>query len=93
MHDVINNFYHIVSLQMEKGNVPDRSKNISVSIRLQNVIDRFGTDQKALRYNGNIVLFITKKNMFTNLSILFICFCLHNETEKIYLEHVICKLM
>ena len=46
---------------METGNVPDRSKNISVSIGLQNVIDRFGTDQKALRYNGNIVLLITKK--------------------------------
>ena len=83
MYDVINNIYHlIVSLQMETGNVPDRSKNISVSIGLQNVIDRFGTDQKALRYNGNIVLLVTKKkNMFTNLSIRFICFCLHNETE------------
>ena len=60
MHDLINNFYHIVSLQMEKGNVPDRSKNISVSIRLQNVIDRFGTDQKALRYNGNSVIYYKK---------------------------------
>lgn len=45
---------------MEKGNVPDRSKNISVSIRLQNVIDRFGTDQKALRYNGNSVIYYKK---------------------------------
>ena len=36
----------IVSLQMETGNVPDRSNNISVSIGLQNVMDRYGTDQK-----------------------------------------------
>ena len=56
MYDVINNLYHlIVSFQMETGNVPDRSSNISVSIRLQNVMDRYRTDQKAIRYNGNIV--------------------------------------
>ena len=30
--------------------------NISVSIGLQNVMDRYGTDQKAIRYNGNIVI-------------------------------------
>ena len=41
---------------METGNVPDRSNNISVSIGLQNVMDRYGTDQNAIRYNGNIVL-------------------------------------
>ena len=41
---------------METENVSDRSNNISVSIGLQNVMDRYGTDQKAIRYNGNIVL-------------------------------------
>ena len=40
---------------METGNVSDRS-NISVSIGLQNVMDCYGTDQKAIRYNGNIAL-------------------------------------
>ena len=34
----------------------DRSNNISVSIGLQNVMDRYGTDQKAILYDGNIVL-------------------------------------
>ena len=57
MYDVINNLYHlIVLLQMETGNVADRSNNISVSIGLQNVMDRYGTDQKAIRCNGNTVL-------------------------------------
>ena len=58
MYDVINNLYHlIVSLQMETGNVPDRSNNISVSIVLQNVMDRHGTDQK---YNyKNIIRYKT----------------------------------
>ena len=41
---------------METGNVTDRSNNISVSIGLQNVMDRYGTDQKAIRCNGNTVL-------------------------------------
>ena len=41
---------------METENVSDRSSNISVSTGLQNVMDRYGTDQKAIRYNGNIVL-------------------------------------
>ena len=41
---------------MKTGNIPDRSNNISVSIGLQNVMDRYGTDQEAIRYNGNIVL-------------------------------------
>ena len=40
---------------MDTGNVLDRP-NISVSIGLQNVMDRYGTDQKAIRYNGQIVL-------------------------------------
>ena len=57
MYDVINNLYHlIVSFQMETGNVTDRSNNISVSFGLQNVMNRYGTDQKAIRCNGNIVL-------------------------------------
>ena len=56
MYEVINNLYYlIVLLQMETGSAPDRSNNISVSIGLQNVADRCGTDQKAIRYNGNIV--------------------------------------
>ena len=41
---------------METGNMSDRSNNISVSIGLQNVMDRYGTDQKAILYDGNIVL-------------------------------------
>ena len=40
---------------METWNVPDRSNNISLSIGLQNVMDRYETDQKAIRYDGNIV--------------------------------------
>ena len=39
---------------METENVSDRSNNISFSIELQNVMDRYGMDQKAIRYNGNI---------------------------------------
>ena len=64
MYDVINNLYHLIlSLQMETEIVPDRSNNISVSAGLQNVMDRYGTDQKAIRYNGNIV-FILGRNRF-----------------------------
>ena len=48
-----------ISLQIETENVLDRSNNISVSIELQNVMDRYRTDQKAIRYNGNIVLIFT----------------------------------
>ena len=56
MFDVINNLYPlIVSVQMETGSVLDRSNNISVSIGLQNVMDRYGADQKAIRYNGNSI--------------------------------------
>ena len=40
---------------METENVPDRSNNITVSTGLQNVMDCYGTDQKAIRYNGNII--------------------------------------
>ena len=52
----MNNLYLIVSLQMETESVSDRSNNISVSAGLQNEVDRYGTDHKAIRYNGNIVL-------------------------------------
>ena len=57
MYDAMNDLYHLIlSLQMETGNVPDQSNSDFVSIVLQNVMDRYGTDQKAIRYNGNIVL-------------------------------------
>ena len=59
MSDIINNLYDlIVLLQMETGNVPDLSNNISVLIGLQlhNVIYRQGTDEIEIQYNGNIVL-------------------------------------
>ena len=58
MYYVINNLCHlIILLQIETGDVPDRSNNISVSIGLQNVTDRYGTDQKAIRYNGNSIIY------------------------------------
>ena len=60
-----NLYYLIVSLQMETENVSDRSNNISVSIGLQNVMDRYGTDQKAIRYNGNIALYYQLKSFHT----------------------------
>ena len=40
---------------MKTGKVTDWSNHISVSTGLQNVMDRYRTDQKAIRYNGNIV--------------------------------------
>ena len=73
MYDVISNLYHLtVSLQMETGNVSDRSNNISVSIWLQNVTDRYGTDQKAIRYNENIVLMYICRNVYFGI-IVFNC--------------------
>ena len=45
---------------METENVSDRSNNISVSIGLQIVTDHYGTNKKAIQYNGNIVLLINK---------------------------------
>ena len=55
MYDAINNLYHlIVSLQMERRNMPDRPNIVSASVGLQNLMDRYGTDQNAIRYNGNI---------------------------------------
>ena len=41
---------------METENVTDGSNNISVSTGLQNVMDHYGTDQKAIQHNGNMVL-------------------------------------
>ena len=39
MYDVTKIFYHLIdTLQMETGNVPDRSNNIAVSTGLQNVM-------------------------------------------------------
>ena len=46
---------------METENVLDRPNDISVYIGLQNVMDRYGTDQKAIRYNRNIVLISNKR--------------------------------
>ena len=40
---------------MKTKNVSDRSNNISFSTGLQNVMDRYGKDQKAIRYNENII--------------------------------------
>ena len=40
---------------METGNVLDRSNNIFVSIGLENVTSRYGTEQKAIQFNGNIL--------------------------------------
>ena len=55
MFDVISNLYYLaVFLQMETENMLDRSNDISVSIGLQNVMDHYGMDQKAIQYNGNI---------------------------------------
>ena len=56
---------------MKTGNVEtDRSNNISVSIGLQNVMDHYGTDQKAIRYNGNkVVVTPTAQKLFFPLRI------------------------
>lgn len=40
---------------METENAPDKSNNISVSIGLQYVMDRCGTDKKVIPHHGNIV--------------------------------------
>ena len=56
---------------METENVSDRSNNISVSIGLQNVMDRCGTDQKAIRYNGNS---INGKSEMSYPEVLFLIF-------------------
>ena len=40
---------------METENVSDQSNSISVSIGLQNEMDRYGTDQKEIWCNGDIV--------------------------------------
>ena len=69
MSDIINNLYDlIVLLQMETGNVPDLSNNISVLIGLQlhNVIYRQGSDEIEIQYNGNVVL---SSNINTDINI------------------------
>ena len=40
---------------METGNVPDRSDNISACIGPQYLMNRYGKDQKAIRYDENIL--------------------------------------
>ena len=47
---------------MEAGNVMDGSNNISVSIGLHDVIDRHGTDQKAILKKFGIQLSRRLKN-------------------------------
>ena len=59
---------------METENVSDRS-NISDSIVLQNVMDRYGTGQKAIRYNGNIVLLNSSKSAGRDTSTNFLKEC------------------
>ena len=49
--------------------------NISVSIVLQNVMDRYGTGQKAIRYNGNIVLLNSSKSAGRDTSTNFLNEC------------------
>ena len=73
----MNSLYHfIVLLHMETKNVPDRSNNSSVSTGLQNVMDRYETDQKAIRYNGNIVQVIFYER-------LMYLQCLHYRTRNL----------
>ena len=62
---------------METGNVSDRSNNISVSIGLQNMTDRYGTNQKAIRYNGNIV-----KSYFKS-KLLYECYIVLDADERL----------
>ena len=52
---------------METENVSDWSNNISVSIALQNVMDRYRKDQKAIRYNGNIYYIFSQIYMVLGL--------------------------
>ena len=47
---------------METGNGSDQYDNISVSFEPQYVMDCYGTDQKAVRYDGNIVSVDYKQN-------------------------------
>ena len=56
---------NLVSLQMETGNVPVRSIDFSVSTGQKNMMGHYGMDQKAIRYNGNIVL-VNLKVMMTS---------------------------
>ena len=76
---------------METGNVPDRSNNMSVSIGLQIVMDRYRTEQKAIQYNGNIVLINlckindprwVKKNVYVLILFLKLISCWEIITSK-----------
>ena len=49
---------------METANMPGRSNNNFVSNGLQNVMDRYETDQKAIQYNGNIVSELLESTTF-----------------------------
>ena len=74
---------------METENVSDRSKNISVSTGLQNVMDRYGTDQKAIRYNGNIV---QGYGFLKNMTFVLIRKEKKKKRKIIYLKHLTGKL-
>ena len=41
---------------MEIENVPNQSESVSVSNEMQYVMNRCGTDEKAIRHDGNIAL-------------------------------------
>ena len=56
----------MVSLQMETGNIPRRSENISVSSGLQYKMDCCGTDHKPIRYDGNSMKSFCKKKKRNN---------------------------
>ena len=60
---------------METGNVPDRYDNISVCIGPQYLMNRYGKDQKAIRYDEKILqvfsFFIDLKSQKSRFTWLF----------------------
>ena len=76
---------------MKTGNVPDRSNNISVSIGLQNVMDHYGTDQKAIRYNGNkvVVTATAQKIIFSIKDFFSKCDQIRRKLKKVLMENLI----
>ena len=71
---------------MKTENVSDRSNNISVSIGQQNVMDRYGTNQKVIRYKGNIV-FVCKhysKNFFLETMLYFKNVVIEFRSQQVY---------
>ena len=53
MYDVINNLYYLIILLQIKDRKCARSiQQHFVSIGLQNVMDRYQMDKKAIQYNG-----------------------------------------